>query len=229
MHEWGPFLFPSHCSVLLHWNDSWNTKSREHTPEPEASYFGTDSVWHWGLSDLVRATGVTAEEDTRLSQHIARKLHITCSGSTEALHGERLQMKEKGKPGMLISPKHTCMQKKKKKTSHYRQTLPAFFLSVSLVSEAAAWFLPLLLRSHFPLSFFPPSFTLSHECNFIMRCVHASLQPPACVVLLTEALLVNQKTLSHVNKALLNYPPSRHLLKHPHRSPPSLLIHLPLI
>lgn len=94
---------------------------------------------------------MTAEVHTWLSTYTARKLFITCSGSREASHREAAD-ERKGKEGMLISPKHTWMQTK---TSHCRQILPAFFLSVSLAKLLCDFSHSFseLSQSHFPLSF----------------------------------------------------------------------------
>lgn len=182
----------------------------ENIPNPWQHILALYLMWHWCLRGLARAAGVTAEVHTWLSTYTARKLFITCSGSREASHREAAD-ERKGKAGMLISPKHTWMQTK---TSHCRQILPAFFLSVSLAK----------LLCDFSHSFSELSVTLSFifflvlhlVTNWISSCVVYVPLYSHQHVLLGEALPVKQKTLSLVNKALLNYSPSRRLLKHPH-------------
>lgn len=123
----------------------------ENIPNPKQHILALYLMWHWCLRGLARAAGVTAEVHTWLSTYTARKLFITCSGSREASHREAAD-ERKGKAGMLISPKHTWMQTK---TSHCRQILPAFFLSVSLAKLLCDFSHSFseLSQSHFPLSF----------------------------------------------------------------------------
>lgn len=182
----------------------------ENIPNPWQHILALYLMWHWCLRGLARAAGVTAEVHTWLSTYTARKLFITCSGSREASHRGCRWKKRKGRD-VNLAKTHLDADK-----NISLQTNPSCLFLICFPREAAVWFLPLLFRTLTVTLSFIFFLVLHLVTNWISSCVVYVPLYSHQHVLLGEALPVKQKTLSLVNKALLNYSPSRRLLKHPH-------------